>query len=618
MKSTIAILTLFSPFIGVYSSEKPNILWLTSEDHGIEMGCYGDTLASTPNVDALAAKGMIFSFAWSNAPVCAPARTAIISGMYPSSTGSEHMRSMVSMPEGTKMYPSFLREAGYYCTNNSKEDYNLMKTDSEWDESSGQAHWRNRSEGQPFFAIFNSTKSHESQIRLRPHEQVLNPEKVKLPGIHPDIPEMRTDWAQYYDKVSEADADAGKALKELEEAGLTEETIVFYYGDHGTGMAGGKRSPTNLGLRVPMVVYFPEKWKHLAPAEYKTGAKSDRLVSFVDLAPTLLSIVGIAPPDWMQGNAFAGPYQTNPQAYLHGFRGRMDECRDLVRSISDGRYVYIRNYMPHVSKGQYVGYQFQTPSTKAWRELYDQGKTNAAQSEFWKTPKAPEELYDLWNDPNEINNLITSSEHRNIIKKLNKAQKEHVFSIVDLGFLPEREVYSRSEGITPYDMARTKGKYDLKGIYKAADLASQMDPGSVNKLLKLLKSDDSAIRYWAAMGLLMQGEGVVKKTASELIAALKDPSPDVRIVAANALGEYGTDSELNMALSVLEELIPLEKNGVFVSLSALTVVRVLGEKGKPLHSLAFEMEKKGPYPHIRYSSYIGTLIEAIKKEIYYK
>src|SRR5688572_20038778 len=376
----IAALIVLASNVGFAAADKPNILWLTSEDHGPEMGCYGDANARTPNVDALAAKGMIFRRAWSNHPVCAPARTTIVAGMYGESTGAIHMRSMVAMPAGAKMYPELLREAGYYATNNQKEDYNLPKTPRTWDESSAQAHWRKRRAGQPFFAVFNSTKSHESQIRTRPHTAIADPAKMRVPAYHPDTPEVRQDWAQYYDKVSEADADAGARLKEIEEAGLADETIVFYYGDHGSGMPRSKRWPSDSGLHVPLVVYFPAKWKHLAPKEYQPGGKSDRMVSFVDLAPTVLSIAGVRPPSWMQGHAFAGPFQTEPQPYLYGARGRMDERFDGVRSITDGRYVYLRNFYPHVSQAQRVSYQFETPTTRVWRELFDQRKTNEAQS----------------------------------------------------------------------------------------------------------------------------------------------------------------------------------------------------------------------------------------------
>src|SRR5262249_40513221 len=212
---------------GAGAAEHPNILSLTSEDHGPHAGCYGDRYATTPTMDRLAAKGVIYSHVWSCAPVCAPARTALISGLFPPSTGSEHMRSMVPYPAGKEMYPQYLREAGYYCTNNSKTDYNLREPGKVWDESSPRAHWKTRKAGQPFFAVFNSTKSHESQIRRRPHTPVHDPARVRVPAYHPDTPEVRQDWAQYYDQVSEADADAGERLKELDERGLVDAPIVF-------------------------------------------------------------------------------------------------------------------------------------------------------------------------------------------------------------------------------------------------------------------------------------------------------------------------------------------------------------------------------------------------------
>ncbi|MGC9327546.1 MAG: sulfatase family protein, partial [Candidatus Hinthialibacter sp.] len=328
------------------TQKKPNILWITSEDNGPQLGCYGDAYADTPNIDGIAAKGVIYRNAWSTAPVCAPARTTIISGVYPPCTGSEHMRSMTQLPEFMKMYPCYLREAGYYCTNNSKEDYNLEKTGRVWDESSNKAHWRNRKPGQPFFAIFNFTTTHESQIRKRPHEWIHDPDKVRVPAYHPDTPEVRKDWAQYYDKITEMDAQVGKVLQELEEDGLAEDTIIFYYGDHGAGMPRSKRWPYNSGLRVPMVVHIPDRFKHLMPEDYQKGGESDRLVGFIDLAPTVLSLVGIKPPDYMQGHAFLGRFTAPKPEFFFGFRGRMDERYDMVRTVGDGRYVYLRHYMP--------------------------------------------------------------------------------------------------------------------------------------------------------------------------------------------------------------------------------------------------------------------------------
>lgn len=596
-------------------SSRPNILWLTSEDHGPQMGCYGDKLARTPNVDALAAKGLIFQRAWSCFPVCAPARSAIISGMYPTSTGAEHMRSMAPLPTGTKMYPQFLREAGYYCTNNSKEDYNLAKPGQVWDESSNKAHWNNRRAEQPFFAIFNSQKSHESQLRTRPHVQITDPAKVRVPAYHPDTPEVRQDWAQYYDKVSEVDADAGARLKELAEAGLTEDTIVFYYGDHGSGMPRSKRWPSNSGLHVPLVVYFPEKWRALAPKEYQAGGKSDRLINFVDLAPTVLSLAGVRPPEWMQGHAFAGEFQTAPQPFLHGCRGRMDESRDLVRSVTDGRYVYLRNYYPHLSQGQHVTYQFETPTTRVWHQRFVESKTTPAQSIFWSVPKAPEELYDLQNDPDEVQNLAASPQHQDILQRLRKAQRDHAAKIRDVGFLPEGEIHSRSQGTTPYDMAHDDAKYPFQRIFDMAELASSLSSEATPQLTAALSDADSAVRYWAALGLLMRGDAAIQSSKTKLVTELQDSSPYVRIVAAQALAQHGAASDLPAALATLKELAPCDKNGVFVSMAALTAVQALGPKAAPLLETVRTMTPSGPSPDGRFDSYVPRLIADITRQL---
>jgi len=593
------------------SADKPNILWLTSEDHGPEMGCYGDSLARTPNIDALAAKGMIFNRAWSCAPVCAPARTSIISGMYPSSSGGLHMRSMVAMPSGAKMYPQLLREAGYYCTNNSKEDYNLVKPDGVWDASTGQAHWRKRAANQPFFAVFNSTKSHESQIRTRPHKAITDPAKVRVPLYHPDLPEVRQDWAQYYDKVSEADADAGALLKELAADGLQDDTIIFYYGDHGSGMPRSKRWPCNSGLHVPMVVHFPAKWQHLAPSEYKVGGKSDRLVNFVDLAPTVLSIAGIEPPAIMQGHAFAGKYQQAPSPFLFGERGRMDERYDLVRSVTDGRHVYIRNYFPHVSQAQRVDYQFQTPTTRLWREQFDKGLATAAQSKFWEVPKAPEELYDLHSDRDEVTNLVDQADYKGVLETLRDALHKKVTQVRDVCFLPEGELHSRSKGSNPYDMAHDAKKYPFERILAAADLASNYKNEATAELLGLLNDEDSAVRYWAGIGILIRGSQALATAKPALQKALQDSSPYVRIVAAQTLVQFGSEAERQPSLDVLRELAPPDKSNVFVSMAALNAIEALGEKAATLHEIVRTMSSKGASPDPRFDGYVPRLIQNI-------
>ncbi len=501
---------------------RPNILWLSSEDHGPHMGCYGDRYATTPNVDALAAKGMLYTRAWSNAPVCAPARTTLISGMYASSTGSEHMRSMVAFPAGKQMFPQLLRNAGYYCTNNAKEDYNLTLPGRVWDESSRRAHWRNRPAGQPFFAVFNSEKSHESRVRARPHTAVHDPARVRVPEYHPDTPEVRRDWAQYYDVVTAADADAGARLAELEKAGLADDTIVFYFADHGSGMPRSKRWLYDSGLHVPLVVYIPTRFQHLRPSDYVSGGKSDRLVSFVDFAPSVLSLAGIKPPDWLQGHAFLGPFAEPPRPFIYGFRGRMDERQDMLRSATDGRYVYIRNYMPHKVYGQYLAYMFQTPTTRVWRQWHREGKLNAAQEIFWNT-KPPEELYDLHEDPDEVHNLAGSPAHQEILSRLRSAQRELALAIRDLGFLPEGEIHERSEGSTPYDMGHDPSKYPLQRILKTAELASSLRSDATPELIKSLEDADSAVRYWGALGLLMREKAGV--SAGAIICGVNWPTP---------------------------------------------------------------------------------------------
>ena len=593
------------------AADKPNILWLTSEDHGPEMGCYGDANARTSNIDALASKGMMFKRAWSVAPVCAPARSVIISGVYTSSSGGQHMRSMVALPDTVRLYPRYLREAGYYCTNNSKEDYNVQKPKDLWNASSAASHWRNRAAGQPFFAIFNSTKSHESQIRIRPHKQITSPAKMRVPAYHPDTPEVREDWAQYYDQVSEADADAGKLLREIESAGLAPDTIVFYYADHGSGMPRSKRWPCNSGLHVPMVVYFPDKWKHLAPKEYQSGGTSERLVSFVDLAPTLLSIVGIEPPDWMQGKAFGGPFQTPPQPFLFGERGRMDERMDLVRSVTDGRFVYLRNYFPHVSQGQHVSYQFETPTTRVWRSLFDDGEANDAQSIFWRVPKAPEELYDLQNDRDEVLNLAGMPEHKSTLDRFRAAQRNHILAIRDVCFLPEAELHLRSVGSSPYELARNESKYPIERIVNAAELASNLDPSALPELKKLLADPDSAVRWWGVLGHLMRGETAVVGNQDSLNKALADESSSVRIAAAQSLGLYGDDRSRIAALKLLEELAPPKKMGVLVSMAALSAIEALGKNADSLREFVGKLDSKGPSPDARYDSYVPRLIQNI-------
>lgn len=602
-----------APGGGTGASERPNVLWITCEDMGPHIGPYGDRYAVTPNLDRFATRSLRYDVAWSNAPVCAPARTTLITGLYPPSTGAEHMRSMVRLPAGFKLYPQVLREAGYYCTNNSKEDYNVEPEGRVWDESSNRAHWKGRGTAQPFFAVFNIQITHESNIRKRPHQLVHDPAKAPLPAYHPDAPEVRHDWAQYYDNITTMDSEVGRRLKELEEAGLADDTVVFFYSDHGSGMPRGKRWAGDSGLRVPLLVHFPERFRHLAPKDYRAGGSTARPVSFVDLGPTLLSLCGLKAPEYYQGQAFLGAHEAKPQRYLHGFRGRMDERYDLVRSVRDERYVYLRNYMPQRVHGQYVSYQFETPTTRVWKQLFDAGKLNPAQSAFW-SPRPAEELYDLRTDPDEVRNLAADPAHRETLLRLRKVQQTHARKIRDVGLLPEGEMHARAAGRTPYEVSHA-ADYPFDRIFAAAERATRPADGDLPRLRGLLKDPDGAVRYWAATGLLIRGRPAVAAAGDELVRLLEDPSLCVRLPAAEALARHGSPEEVRKALDSLGALASPEKNPYFVAIQALTIIDELDATAAPLLPAVRTLGKPVAAAHPRTRDYPERLVTKIVADL---
>ncbi|SHI75816.1 Arylsulfatase A [Tangfeifania diversioriginum] len=553
--------------------ELPNILWLTSEDNSPFLGCYGDEFATTPNLDKLASEGFLYTHAYANAPVCAPARNTIITGVYANSGGNQHMRSYYPISEAIKTYPDFLREAGYYCTNNSKTDYNTNSIDPDeiWDESSRDAHYKNREPGQPFFAVFNTTISHESSLHDSiPNEQLRhNPEEAPIPPHHPTTPAMKHDWAQYYDKVEDMDSQIGKWLQELEEAGLAENTIVFYYGDHGGVVARSKRYVYETGTRVPFIVRIPEKYKHLF-SEKKPGSKVDRLISFVDLAPTLLSIAGIKIADWMQGNAFLGNQKTEDPEYAYMFRGRMDERYDMSRAVRDQKFRYIRNYMPYRIYGQHLEYLWRAPSIRSWEEAYKNGECNETQSRFWE-PKPAEELYDTENDPWEINNLAGNPEYEKVLERMRSANKEWMTRIYDTGFIPEADRVERAGDLSMYDYMRS-GKIELEPIIEAAETATLGKPENLEVLKSYLKNKEPAIRYWGATGLLILKEDA-RPALPELKEALNDESASVVNVAAETLYNLGENEAAKKAL-----LSVLKNPNEFARCHALNVIDCIGDK----------------------------------------
>ncbi|MFL2435246.1 MAG: sulfatase-like hydrolase/transferase [Verrucomicrobiales bacterium] len=607
MKNKITLILSFL-FLNsaLLADQRPNILWITSEDNGPDLGAYGVDYAHTPALDNLAEESAIYTNAFATAGVCAPARSTIITGMYPPSLGSQHMRSRAELPSGIKFYSHHLRGAGYYCTNNSKEDYNLVKPQGAWDESGRKAHWKNAPKGKPFFAIFNHTISHESKIRLReksfPHHKIKD---ASIPPYHPNIRETKRDWAQYHANITKLDGLVAKTLKELDEAGLTENTIVFYYGDHGSGMPRHKRWLWDSGIHIPLLVRIPEKWKELR--EVQPGAKTDRLVSFVDLGPTALSLAGIDPPKNMHGKAFLGMHSEKPREFIHAFRGRMDERYDMVRAVRDKRYKYIRNYNPHQIYGQFIAYMFQTDTTRIWKEMFDQGKLNDIQSAFWKT-KPPVEFYDTLKDPHEVNNLANSQSHASHRERLAAELHRWQMEIRDLGFLPEGEMHERRGKLTPYELGKNNSKYPLAKIKKAADFATKADQASLSKLKEMMGHKDSAIRYWAATGCIIVGKES-KTLKKDLLNLLKDTSPDVRTASAHALFNIG---ESEKAVPVLEKILS-EKNQ-FHRLRAMNVLDHMDESAKDAVTRIAKIgdaAKIGAYGE----NYIGNVIKKAASDL---
>lgn len=587
----LAAITTFS-FSGCQEKtpdELPNILWLVSEDNSPLLGCYGDEFATTPNLDQLASEGFLYTHAYANAPVCAPARNTIITGVYASSGGNQHMRSYYSKSEAIKTYPEFLREAGYYCTNNAKTDYNTESIDPAqiWDESSNKAHYKNREPGQPFFAVFNTGISHESSLHDSiPDEQLRHsPDEVPIPPHHPATPAMKHDWAQYYDKVEDMDAWIGEKLQELEDSGLAENTIIFYYGDHGGVLARSKRYVYETGTHVPFIVRVPEKYKHLFPAE-EPGSKVDRLISFVDLAPTLLSIAGIPVPDFLQGNAFMGEQKTEDPEYAYMFRGRMDERYDMSRAVRDHKFRYIRNYMPYRIYGQHLEYLWRAPSVGSWEQAYLDGECNETQSIFWNT-KPVEELYDTENDPWEVNNLAGDPAYNDVLEQMRKANRQWVSRINDTGFIPEADRIDRAGETPMYDYMRS-GQIELEPILDAAETATLGKAENLETLQSFLENEESAIRYWGATGMLILGEEAAP-AKNDLIAALDDESANVVTVAAEALYNLGEEQKGKEAL-----LGVLENPNEFARCHALNAIDCIEEKSPELINGVVEMIKNSP------------------------
>ena len=554
--------------------KRPNILWITCEDMSPNMGCYGDKYATTPNLDKLAARGVRYTHAFSHAGVCAPSRSGLITGMYPTSLGSHHMRCSTTLPDFVKCFSEYLREAGYYCTNKSKRDYNFPDPPKAWDVPQGaKAHWRNRAAGQPFFSVFNLTITHESRIRAQYDSLEHDPESAILPPYLPDTPLVRRDWARYHDLITQMDSQAGDLLRQLEEDGLADDTIVFFFADQGVGLPRAKQWIYDAGTHVPLLIHFPKKYHHLAPAE--PGSVVDRLVGFVDIGPSVLSLLGLKIPEHVQGVPFLGPATGEPRQYLYGIRDRMDERYDMSRTVRNRRYKYHRNYFPKRPFAPWLDYMEKLATMQEWRRLDAAGKLSGVQAFFMRDTKPVEELYDVQADPYEQVNLAESVEHREVLERMRAAHFDWVRRTIDLGLLPEQDMRDRAAGSSEYEMARRGPEaFPFERIVNAAELSGR-GAGEVDRLLELCGDEDAAVRFWAVIGLTNSGSSD-DPVASALEKALGDPSVEVRIVAGEALCRI---DRANVALPALTEA--LSHDSFWVRLQAANVLDRVGEKARP-------------------------------------
>jgi arylsulfatase A-like enzyme len=547
MNMRIALISIALAGTALAAQQRPNIVWLTTEDNSANWyRLYNpEHGASMPNVERLAQEGLVFNNAYSCAPVCSSARSTIISGCYGPRTGAQYHRRQqpVSMPEGLKMFPWYLRRAGYYTTNNSKEDYNYLKSDKEgvWDESSGKATYRKRRPGQPFFHVRNFGRTHESQLfgeLPKGRENIIDPADVKLFPYHPDTPLFREKYAQYLTLNHMVDAEMGELIRQLEDDGLLDDTFIFHYGDHGGVLPGGKGYAHNDGLQVAMVVYVPENWKHLVPAE--RGSRVDGVVQFIDLSATVLNLAGVDIPDGIDGRPFLGKGVTldelNRRDTAFGYAERFDEKYDMVRFLRKGKYSYWRNYQPFNFDGLHNFYRYKQPAFREWRDLARAGKLNAAQSAFYEA-RPPEQLFDLEKDPHEINHLAGDPAFTDILLGMRRELQAMVKSLPDIGFFPEPVVLAESGGDgTAFGR---KNRKQIARLIDIADLQLRPFPEAEQQIRNALESPVAAERYWGLITCSAFGRQALSLSGEIEKMAAKDSDRLVRTRAAEYLGLTG-------------------------------------------------------------------------------
>ncbi len=545
--------------------KRPNILWLTIEDTSYyEFGCYGNKYANTPNIDALAKRGIQFTNAWSTGPQCSPARSTIISGCYSSTYGTEWHRRGWLVPEDQYFFPKLMKQAGYFCTNNSKTDYNAKTSHSVcWSAAGKKSNptYNNpkRRADQPFFSVFNCTATHMGRVRSITTQQRrdfakegLDPAKLELPPHVPDLPEIRSDLAFHQEGVNDIDKWVGFFLDDLKEKGLDEDTIIFFFSDHGGCLPRGKGFLFETGLKVPMILYVPPKYRHLC--SIKHGQKSDRLVGFVDLAATVLSIADVKTPDYMQGKAFLGQHEAKPRKLQFGLRCNQYDHYDPWRAVTDGRYTYTRCYTPYKPMAVRNFYQWGMPANLAWDEYVLSGKCTKEQWLMTHKPKPTELLYDSKVDPYGTKNLANNKDCKKVLTKMRTALSKHIRDTMDLGFFIPT---TREKSIDLYTWVR-QNNYPLNDLLDAVDLASDPKSEDVKQLIAYLQSDKPELKFWGTSGIATLG--VRKLTTDcppELIEAMQDTDMYISATAAEAACYLGKpDIGLPMLMAKFKENSP--------------------------------------------------------------
>ncbi len=574
-------------------TETPNILWVTIEDTSPQfIGCYGNADAKTPAIDQLAKDGVRFTNAFSTGTVCSPSRSCIITGVKTYKTGTGNHRSEYPLPNSIKGFPYYLKQAGYYTSNNRKTDYNIANagefTKEAWDESSGNAGWWNRQPGQPFFAVFNFVDSHQSRTMTFPfswyQEKVLDQldedEQVgdlefEMPPFYRDSPAMRKQVARVYNSLKLTDNKIDQLLDRLEQDHLRDSTIIFFYADHGEGIPRGKTNGINLGYRVPFVIWFPEMYKHLSP--WGTGGMvSSDLVDFEDLAPTLISLAGGEIPNHLDGRILMGEHRSKPADHLVLSADRSDNGIDLVRTVTDGKYVYSRNFMPFMPEVRYIRYMEIGEIKQQMRKDLTEDKLNVLQKSLFLERPA-EYLYNVEDDPWETKNLVNDPDSKEILEKMRTQLQEEILGARDVLLLPEYELALVSKTTSPYEFRLDDQNYSIFNVYEAASLSGFRSPKIAEKQVELLSDPNKLVRYWGIVGLCSQHANDLSPFKTSIEKAMDDPYPPVSVTAsAIAFEEFGNseaeeklkrfcaDENLDISLMAINYLLYATNKDPFV------------------------------------------------------